>query len=154
MIVRKWNRSIYLVSIALGILLWPAGGTGVSADEITVVVPSASPIHSVTVKQLVDIYTGRQMMIGRTPLLPLHLPSSNPARGDFLQRVIGMRPWEYDEFWTLLEFQGLAPPKTASDVDDLLTRIESGQAGIGYLWTKDMSETGRKYKVRVVLTIP
>src|SRR6188768_4088554 len=82
-----------------------------AADELVVIVSSASPIAGLTKDQIADIFLGklRQLPDG-TKVVPIDQPEGSPTRDAFYVQFTGKSPAQVKAHWSKIIFTGRGQP--------------------------------------------
>ena len=134
---------------ALAAFALAAWSTGSFAD-VFVVVPSASAVHVLTQKQVIDIYMGRSRAFpGGDFAVPFDMPRDSTERAAFYQALTGMGPSQVNSYWSRLMFSGqIQPPQALSGEAAMLDTVKRNASAIGYLHQEPADKS-----LRVVLVL-
>lgn len=111
-----------------------AAAEGDRAERIAVVVGAASPLRSVSVDTLREVYLRRQRVWpDGGAVLPVNLPPDSPVREAFSRRVLGRRPTDLESYWRRLYFDGVRPPAVLRTPQAVCAYVGVEPSAIGYL---------------------
>ena len=120
------------------------------APPLAVVVGKNSPIRSVTLDTVRDVFLRRQRLWpdgSRT--MPVNLPADSPERREFSRRVLGRLPVELVDYWNRLYFDGIRPPLVLRSPDAVCAYVATEPAALAYV-PRDAVDTD---SCRVVLEL-
>ena len=121
-----------------------------SLADTVIVVNAKGPIGKLSLKQVTDIYLGRERTANGQILLPLDHPIASPLRAKFFLELTGKSINQVNTYWARLVFTGQAsPPLQMPDAKSVLDMVKSNLNAIAYLET----DPGDK-DLRIVLTLP
>jgi len=106
-----------------------------AADELVVIVSSASAIAGLTKDQIADIFLGklRQLPDG-TKVVPIDQPEGSPTRDAFYVQFTGKSPAQVKAHWSKIIFTGRGqPPPTATDAAETKKRVAQDPRAIAYI---------------------
>ena len=111
-------------------------GTPVRAD-IYVVVAAASPLRSLSSKEVQALYMGRSRSLPSGEFaLVFNLPRDNEVRDTFFQVLTGMNPAQVNSYWSRLIFSGQTmPPQILPSEHAMTEQVKRFPGAIGYLST-------------------
>ncbi|MCG8673347.1 MAG: hypothetical protein MI867_28415 [Pseudomonadales bacterium] len=107
----------------------------VSPAEIVVIVNKDNEALSLTKRQLVDLYMGRDVYFpnGNLAMRIDHSPDSD-TRSHFYQKLVGKTVPEVNAYWARLLFTGRAsPPHVIDDVKQILQMVSTNPNAIAYI---------------------
>lgn len=118
--------------------------------DVYVVVPVASPVKSMTQKQVVDLYMGRTRELpGGDLALPFDLPRDHPARAAFYLALTGLGPAQVNSYWSRLMFSGQTqPPQSLPSEGAMADLVRRNPSAVGYLMQEPVDKG-----LRVVLVL-
>jgi hypothetical protein len=118
--------------------------------DFYLVVQSANPQQSLTHKEAVDLFMGRNRAFRNGDLaLVFDLPRDSAQRADFYQRLTGMGPAQVNSYWARLMFSGQTmPPHSVADEAAMIETVKRNPSAIG--WVR--KEPANK-QLRVLLVI-
>ncbi len=127
-------------------ILWTSHGQA----GLLVIASSKLPDDSITVKQLADIYSLKQVYWpNKIQVVPVNREASSQEREKFSEAVFHLSPQEMGEYWNRLRFQGKLPPLVQTSDQAVLSFVRSVPGAIGYI------NAGQKPKgVKILLEIP
>jgi ABC-type phosphate transport system substrate-binding protein len=117
---------------------------------IVVVVHPASPVISLTKKQVSELYLGRNQYLGGNQRLQLlDQPRDSKLREQFFAQLMGMDLGRINAYWARLQFSGdIQPPLALPDSATVLKIVSHNPFAIGYMEASALTPA-----VRAVLTI-
>lgn len=150
--LRGWI-SVAVIAI-LGLTLTPGTSARTApADKVAVIVNRNGALISASEADIRSIYLGERQFVGRTPIIPLHLPDG-PAKTAFLQTVVGQSPKNYKLYWLQHVFQGAAiPPNTVAGPDAMVAAVAAQQTTVGYVSLKQVKNNSQ-VAVLFVISVP
>lgn len=96
------------------------------------------------------IYTGRIVELAGVRLTPVDLPPGNPARTDFIGKVLDQDEDKYTAYWTVRRYVGKgAPPRECASPDEVIEFVTETTGAIGYI-----DETDVRPGINVLLRPP
>jgi ABC-type phosphate transport system substrate-binding protein len=104
-----------------------------SGAEYAVVVSKKSPISSLTLSQLRDIFLQKRRSIGEYPVIPVNVLGREEGREQFELRILGMDRNRLNAYWVKQHFQGVTPPLTQSSFESVRAFVENVEGAIGYI---------------------
>ncbi len=126
-------KRIPFIAALLAILL----SAPVAAEEMVIAVIGnpASPIKSLSVSQVMSLYTGRADSAFDTfSAVPLDQPNGSELRRAFYFSVTGQSETQINAFWARLAFSGRAlPPRPMNDSAAIVKRVAGDIHAIGYV---------------------
>ena len=129
-----WGR---WAGLACGLALLAVNVRGTEPDPTTgiaVVVGSTSPVRSVNVDELRELYLRRRRVWpDGSPAVPVNLPADNAMRIAFSRRVLGRSPVELESYWRGLYLEGLRPPLVLRTGQAVCAYVAVEASAIGYL---------------------
>jgi hypothetical protein len=135
-----------LVALCEGVI----AAEGELAPPIAVVVGSSSPLRSVSVDELRDVYLRRQRVwTDGSSAVPVNLPADHPLRVAFSRRVLGRGPVDLESYWRRLYIEGLRPPLVLRTGQAVCAYVAVELSAIGYVRRDEVDPTS----CRVVHTI-
>lgn len=122
-----------------------------SRAELLIVVSARSPLTSLTINQVKDLFLGRITCLPNgEAAAPIDQINGSPLREEFYSKVTRLTAAQAKAHWAKLHFTGRGiPPKegaNSSDIKQLLNRIP---AAISYIEKTDLDAS-----VKVLLTLP
>jgi hypothetical protein len=133
-----------LLALALLALALPARA------DFYVVVHASNPQRSLTQKEAVDLFMGRNRAFANGDFaLIFDLPRDNPHRAAFYQALTGMSVAQVNSYWSRLMFSGQStPPQALPDETAMVGILKRNPSALGWL-SKEPTEPG----LRTVLVI-
>ena len=121
----------------------------VACADIYIVVHQNSPIQSVDIEEIADVYLGRRKSLGDLYIDQV-LDRTGEERRRFFESTTHMRISQVNAYWAKLKFSGRmrAPEGIASRVQ-LVEKLKQNPQAIGYMLEKPPNNSG----IRVVLHI-
>ena len=102
--------------------------------EIAVIVHPNSPIASLSLNEVSDLYLGRTRNIGSESIMVLEHHDNNPVRARFFQKLNGMDLNRVNAYWARLQFSGnLQSPLRVRDDKAMLEVVRRNRHAIGYV---------------------
>ena len=129
-IMTLMNR-IGLVAIALALSLISA----VVKADVVAVVSAKSPITTLTVNQVADIFFGKASRFPNGVLaFPVDQADGSAIRDEFYSKVLGKTAAQIKAYWSKIIFTGRGqPPPSVSSNIEMKKRISENPAAIGYI---------------------
>ncbi len=118
--------------------------------DIYVVVNKSNPVHSLTQKEVVNIFMGRtHAFAGGDYVRAFDLPRDSGAHEQFYQLLIGMTVAQVNTYWARLIFTGQTlQPKALDNEDAMIETVRRNPGAIGYLTQEPLDKD-----VQVVLVL-
>jgi ABC-type phosphate transport system substrate-binding protein len=112
-------------------------------SEILVIVHRSNDIETMTRRQLVDLYMGRNMNFPNgKPAFPLDQASDSQMRADFYQILVNKSLAQVNAYWARLLFTGRStPPRPLSDNSAVLKAVRENPNAIGYIDSAELDDT-------------
>jgi hypothetical protein len=103
--------------------------------DFYLVVPSANPQTTLTQKEAVDLFMGRNRAFRNgDPAQVYDLPRDTAVHADFYQRLTGLGPAQVNSFWARLLFSGQTmPPQPVVDEAAMIETLKRNTKAIGWL---------------------
>lgn len=103
--------------------------------DFYLVVQSANPQPSLTQKEAVDLFMGRNRAFRNGDVAQVYdLPRDNAQRADFYQRLTGMSPAQVNSYWARLMFSGQTmPPQAVADEAGMIDAVKRNPNAIGWV---------------------
>ena len=123
-----------IMRLAVAIALVSVGAANARA-EVVVVVAAHSPIATLSLAEIADIFLGRLTRLpDGTRAVPLDRPEGSPLRAQHYAKVARMSPVQVKAYWSKLIFTGRGRPPRALDSDEAVLRaVRENPAAIGYI---------------------
>jgi ABC-type phosphate transport system substrate-binding protein len=132
--------SRFSAALSLSFLL-----AGAAHAEVVVIANKANPAAKLTADQLAEVYLGRS-----SELTPIDQPRDAEIRDEFVQKVCGKKPSQYEAVWAKLEFSGKGTrPHVASSSQAVKQAVAADPKAIGYIDKSAVDAT-----VKVLFTLP
>jgi ABC-type phosphate transport system substrate-binding protein len=124
------NR-IGLVVIALALSL----SSAVVKADVVAVVSAKSPITTLTMSQVADIFFGKTSRFPNgVQAFPVDQAEGAAVRDEFYSKVVGKTAAQIKAYWSKIIFTGRGqPPPTVSNNIEMKKRISDNPAAIGYI---------------------
>lgn len=118
--------------------------------DFYLVVQAANPQPSLTQKEAVDLFMGRNRAFRNgDPAQVFDLPRDSTQRAEFYQRLTGMGPSQVNSYWARLMFSGQTmPPQAVSDEAAMIDTVKRNPGAIGWLHKEPADK-----QLRVLLVI-
>lgn len=103
--------------------------------DFYLVVQSANPQSSLTQKEAVDLFMGRNRAFRNgDPAQVYDMPRDSAQRAEFYQRLTGMGPAQVNSYWARLMFSGQTlPPQSVSDEGAMIETVKRNPSAIGWV---------------------
>lgn len=110
-----------------------------------VVVNTENTASSLTQRQLIDLYMGRNLYFPDGQLaLRLDQAPDSAVRHQFYQRLVGKTVAQVNAYWARLLFTGRAsPPQVIQHSKDILKTVRNNHHAIGYMDENDVDDSVR-----------
>lgn len=118
--------------------------------DFYLVVQSANPQTSLTQREAVDLFMGRNRAFRNGDLVQVFdLPRDSAQRADFYQRLTGMGPAQVNSYWARLMFSGQTmPPQSVADEAAMIETVKRSPNAVGWLHKEPTDK-----QLRVLLVI-
>jgi ABC-type phosphate transport system substrate-binding protein len=119
--------------VAIGLALCLSGAV-VKADVVAVV-SAKSPITSLSMSQVADIFSGKASRFPNgVQALPIDQAEGSAIRDEFYSKVVGKNAAQIKAYWSKIIFTGRGqPPPIVSNNIEMKKRISDNPAAIGYI---------------------
>jgi ABC-type phosphate transport system substrate-binding protein len=119
--------------VAIGLALCLSGAV-VKADVVAVV-SAKSPITSLSMSQVADIFSGKASRFPNgVQALPIDQAEGSAIRNEFYSKVVGKNAAQIKAYWSKIIFTGRGqPPPIVSNNIEMKKRISDNPAAIGYI---------------------
>lgn len=122
--------SLLLVALAL----MPASALPAENETIAVIVPKGMVVSSISPVELSLIFWRKKLYWADGKRMhPLNLPTDNPLRRQFSQRILGSLPDAQTDYWNDQYFHGNSPPHVVNSQEAMLRYVTESPGGIGYV---------------------
>ena len=129
---RPLNILVLLLAPLLG--LSPALAVPAEAEVIAVIVPRSMAITSISPVELSLIFWRKKLYWADGKRMhPLNLPTDNPLRRQFSQRILGSLPEAQTDYWNDQYYHGNSPPHVVNSQEAMLRYVTESPGGIGYV---------------------
>jgi hypothetical protein len=123
---------IYILGSLLAVL--PALAHAAEGEVIAVIVPRHMTITSITSGELSLIFWRKKLYWADGKRMhPLNLPTDNPLRRQFSQRILGSLPETQTDYWNDQYYHGNSPPHVVISQEAMLRYVSESPGGIGYV---------------------
>lgn len=85
-----------------------------------------------------NIYFKTVTIVDGTPLLPLNLPASHPARKAFMEQVLRSDFETWDTYYDAMHFQGVQAPHVVPSPEAMKRYLLRIEGSVGYLPTRQV----------------
>ncbi len=128
--VQRWSASL----AALLLLCSAVAAAAASRLPFKVIVHPGVTGKSVTKALLKEIFLRTTVKWGdETPIAPVDLLSSSPARQAFNQEVLALSALDVQRYWVLQMSKGRVPPPAKKTEEEVIAFVASTPGAIGYL---------------------
>lgn len=103
------------------------------AQEWALIAHPASPLKSLNLPVIKDIYLGRQHFVGDVRVMPLQLGADDPLRAIFEREALGMSRQALHEWWIRRHYLGERPPKVMGSPEAIVAYVQQVETAIGYV---------------------
>jgi len=123
-------RIVCFSLLAIGMLT-----THAQAGDIAVVVASNSPVNSLSVAQVSDIFLAKSGTFPNGgPAVPIDQADSSTIRNEFYSKVTGKTPELLKAYWSKMIFTGQGePPREIADSEKIKKLVANNPRYIGYI---------------------
>lgn len=103
--------------------------------DFYLIVHSANPQQSLTHKEAVDLFMGRNRAFRNGDLAQVFdLPRDSAQRNDFYLRLTGMGPAQVNSYWARLMFSGQTmPPQAVADEAAMIETVRRSPGAVGWV---------------------
>ncbi|MFZ5864044.1 MAG: hypothetical protein ACOYXR_14555 [Nitrospirota bacterium] len=137
--------------LMMGSLL-TAGRVAADPTDLIFVVSSETPIQSLPVEDVQNIYLGKKRVVAGFPVSAIDHSESEPIKQAFLKHVMHLTHSQYREQLMRRRFQeGAVTPKFVGNASEALNAIREPPGAIGYVYESD---AGTLLGLKVVATLP
>ncbi len=141
--------------LIIGSLLWLACPLSAFAEVVVIVHPD-SPVHSLTPRQVSDLYLGRGRSIVRhvqeasLPTAIYEHSADSPVREIFIRSLNGMTLSQLNAYWARLRFSGeVLPPVALTGNAAVIDAVRRDRGAIGYVDASAISGAPVKIVLRL-----
>jgi hypothetical protein len=118
--------------------------------EIAVVAPADSPIQSLTVQQVANLFLSKTNRLANGQKAKLIEIRNHRLRNEFYRQISNKTQNQLKSYWTTLIFTGKGrPPKALSSRQEMITYMENNATTVTYLDSREVTQ-----KMKVLLRIP
>ena len=143
--MKKFNKTIFLWTIAAVLGALPSPKAAANTDKIAVVVRADGALEGLGLKDIRAIYTGEKLFIGSVKIEPL-FNSNEAVAGSFFKKVLEKTKAQYKKIWNSKAFvDALTAPEAFPDSSDILRMVYKSESAIGFVAESDISPAQRKY---------
>lgn len=127
---RTLHHTAAVCLLACGLLT-----SGIARADVVVVVAADSPVETLSVAALTDIYLGRlNRFPDGTAAVPVDQSERSPQHAAFYRDFLGRTPAEIKSHWSRLIFTGRGrPPQSVRDGNAVAELVAAHRGAIGYL---------------------
>jgi hypothetical protein len=119
--------------------------------EVVLVVSVASPVERLDSIQVRKLFLDFPVIVGNRPLHPVNNFSDPELRDAFLQNVVAMTQWAYDQrILSQVNNQGRPLPLELESLNSVLRTLEADPLAVSFAWLKDVAGNPRLRIVRVL----
>lgn len=120
--------------LASMLALAPASALPAEGEVIAVIVPHSMNISSISPVELSLIFWRKKLYWADGKRMhPLNLPTDNPLRRQFSQRILGSLPEAQTDYWNDQYYHGNSPPRVVNSQEAMLRYVTESPGGIGYV---------------------
>jgi ABC-type phosphate transport system substrate-binding protein len=104
------------------------------AGEFVVIVNKNNAVSSISSSELKRVYTGKQSDLGGQKVVPVNQDLVSDIGKSFLNKIVGLAPEEYQEYWIAQQVKGLgSAPMVQKMSVGVVAIISQLPGGIGYV---------------------
>jgi hypothetical protein len=119
--------------------------------EVVLVVSVASPVERLDSIQVRKLFLDFPVIVGNRSLHPVDNFSDPELRDAFLQNVVAMTQWAYDQrILSQVNNQGRPLPLELESLNSVLRTLEADPLAVSFAWLKDVVDNPRLRIVRVL----
>ncbi len=109
--------------------------SAVAAADVVAVVSAKSPITSLNMSQVADLFSGKATRFPNgLQAFPVDQAEGSAVRDEFYGKIVGKTPAQLKAYWSRIIFTGRGlPPPTVSNASEMKKRIRDNPAAIGYI---------------------
>jgi ABC-type phosphate transport system substrate-binding protein len=136
--------------VQLGLLLLGMVSASVQAGDIVVIVASGSPVNTLSVAQVSDIFLAKSGTFpAGGPAVPIDQADGSAIRTEFYAKATGKSPELLKAYWSKMIFTGQGePPREIADSDKIKKLVANNPRYIGYIDKSNVDTS-----VKVVATV-
>ncbi len=137
------------------LLLIPAPASkSAQFKELLIVVHGSAKIDSLSQKQVIDLFLGRNKFFpSGNKVRAIDHPINSQLRADFYQALTGKNIATIDAYWARLKYSGRAnSPKPLTDIDEIINAVSEQVGTIAYL-PADSVQQIEAHGLKTVLTM-
>lgn len=143
------SRRATLALVALVLSAAAVAHAAGDAEALAVVVGRASPVTTVSLDEVREIYLRRRRVWPNgMAIVPINLPPDNPLRERFSQRALGRAPADLLSYWNARYFEGITPPLILRTPAAVRAYLQRQQEAVAYLPLSEVDDS-----LRVVLEL-
>lgn len=116
-----WRFWVFFAAVAL------------TAQEWALIANPASGLKEMDVRQIREIYLGKQHFAAGVRLIPLQLYAESPLRRQFEEEVLNMSREALREWWIRRHYLGQRPPKVMASAEAVVAFVRQVEGAIGYV---------------------
>ena len=111
------------------------------AGEYAVITSAKSPIDSLGVRFVKDIFLKKRTFYRDIDVIPINLGAASPIRLTFEKEVLGMERDYINEYWIVNHYKGIKPPLVQRSEMGIRAFVANQLNAIGYLRKELVDET-------------
>ena len=111
------------------------------ANEYALVVAKETPIETVNTHLIKAIFLKKKRFINNLEIIPINLPSSQPLRKIFEEKILGMERDRINEYWIKQHYKGNKPPKVQRSIQGVKAYIQNIPGAMSYMKKTDLDNT-------------
>jgi ABC-type phosphate transport system substrate-binding protein len=136
--------------VLLSFLLLVGTSASVQAGDIVVIVAPNSPVNSLSVAQVSDIFLAKAGTFpAGGPAVPIDQSDGSAIRNEFYAKATGKTPELLKAYWSKMIFTGQGePPREISDSEKIKKLVANNPRYIGYIDKSNLDTS-----VKVVATV-
>jgi len=148
---RAWVLFQLIVGLLLaGILVGIPSTT--FAEEIVVIANESFPTESISLIDVMSIYSGHFVVYKNTKVYPLDLPDNQRVKKIFLNKVVRYTPEAYRNHWLKWTFKtGRQAPAVMLDSEEVIQTVQKQYGALGYVWDREAQGIRG---IKILLRIP
>lgn len=147
------NMKNILLTLTLLIISTIAYAETYSDTAVAVIVSKNSELSGMTQKDIVDMYTGKTLVLtdNKAPI-PMDYRGMDALKAIFYKKLLGKNLSQINEYWAMIMFTGQATPPQAVVSPTVMTNSVAGNTtAVGYISAKDYSP---KMGVKILMVLP
>jgi hypothetical protein len=137
--------------VILFALITCAAPASAAERVLVLVVSAASPVEHLDSIDVRKLFLGLPVMVGNRSLHPVDNFSDPLLRETFLQAVVAMTQWAYDQrILSQVNDEGRPRPLELESLNTVLRTLEADPQAVSFAWLKDVADNARLRIVRVL----